>query len=107
MFYNEYDFGQGPNFLDLFGSSCVWHKAAGAFNRKRAKPKGLWTQDELKNLLRQKRLSIGDVMDAFGKCKQGKPFQIANPEVIGREYNLPRQILAIKAQEENQSSRTE
>jgi hypothetical protein len=97
MFYNEYAFGTQPPFLDKEGSSCVWHDDAESFNTKRKRPDVLWTQDELKVLLQKKQITIGMVMKEFGECLKGKAIPIPEPEAVGREYRLPRQLLAIRA----------
>lgn len=104
MFYNEYEFGAQPAFLDQHGSSCVWRDDAATFKSKRQKPDRLWSQDELKTLLQAKQLTIGAVMREFGICTQGQAIPIAEPKAIGEEFRLPPQLLAIKATGENKSS---
>lgn len=97
MFYNEYAFGTQPPFLDQEGSSCVWYEDADSFKAGRTNPDAVWSQDDLKTLLKAKQTTIGGVMAAFGLCTKGQPIHMAEPEAVGREFRLPRQVLAIKA----------
>jgi hypothetical protein len=97
MFYCEYPLGVQPSFLDPNGSSCLWHKDTDAFRMQRQEPDETWSQAELERLLTSKRLSIVDVMTEFGLCNQGRPILMDEPRAIGREFRLPNQVLAIKA----------
>jgi hypothetical protein len=102
MFYCESPLGSQASFHNAHGSSCVWHADVQEFRAKRTNPDEVWTQDELKTLLQGKQVDIREVMNKFGQCSVGKLIQLSGqvePEDIGREFRLPRRLLAITAKQ--------
>lgn len=100
MFYTESPPGTTSSYFNGEGSSCVWHDDAEEFRMNRHDPRAIWSQDELKKLLSLKKVSIADVMKDFGLCNQGKPIAMTEPLEIGYEFRLPRNLLAIRAENE-------
>lgn len=101
MFYCEFPFRTQPSFFNHYGSSCVWHDDADTFKSKRTTPTQIWTQGELAQLLQNRARSIAAIIRAFTSCHEGTPIGMADPEGIGREFRLPRQVLAIRAAPES------
>jgi hypothetical protein len=68
----------------------------------RTVPTQVWSHAELAQLLQNNGRSIAAVMRAFASCHEGIPIAMADPAAIGREFHLPRQVLAITAAAESQ-----
>jgi hypothetical protein len=103
MFYCEYLFEQQPDFMQDFGSSCVWHDDAYGFKNHRARPDDIWTQRELSVMLDRRSAGIGRVMHEFGSCRNGRPIRMIDPRSIAGEFRLPPRLLAISASFEQTS----
>jgi hypothetical protein len=95
MFYCEWAFHQQPAYMHPEASSCVWHADAHHFMQRRTNPDVIWTQDELKAMLRQGFVGIDKILLPFCECQKAEILDIRDLKIIINQFPLPRQVLAV------------
>jgi hypothetical protein len=108
MFYCELPFRTQPLYMQDEGSSCVWHKAAVAFESSRAAPKKIWSSSDLLGLLQAGNYPIENILRGVCNCSRGRATQYSG-EIrildIVRELSMFGHILHVAAHRERQSAR--
>jgi len=101
MFYCEFPFGAQPSYMQKEVSSCVWHEDAVQFDAARAKPKQVWSSNDLMNLLNGGNHQIDHILREVCSCSRGKAKKLfGDLPTIAREFSIYGSILHISAQQQ-------
>ncbi|MFC7518470.1 hypothetical protein ACFQUU_26005 [Herbaspirillum sp. GCM10030257] len=96
MFYTEHPFNSNVAQFPHFGSACVWHSDAYKASHARKNIQLPWTDAELKQLLQNHRIAVGNVMQEVCECRSGKPYpgnDFIRPFI---DYGVPEEALLIQ-----------
>jgi hypothetical protein len=98
MFYCEFPFGKQPPYMNLNGSSCVWHADAVAHDGSRPGAPSVWGQADLISMLGKGTHSIEHIVEQVCLCRMGS--QLAFPDAAsldGWDFDLPANVLLVTA----------
>lgn len=82
MFFVDLEVGEIDDSFVSEGSTCVWHKDTYRFKEKNKLGPKIFNKATLKELLKEKKISIKDIVVDIILCKAGKRQQIAKNGTI-------------------------
>lgn len=102
MFYCEFPFGEQPDFMADYGSTCVWHDEAVSHNLRRENTENIWSSNDLKKMFANGYHTIDTILRDVCLCEKGRLLPDILPESIS-DFLLPLQgeVLRIEASNAN------
>lgn len=101
MFYCEYDFYKQPSYMKDVASTCVWHHDALNFKNSRSHPDNIWSQADLKGMLKTGNYTIAEIISDVCSCKEGQAISTGDSIDFAYEFQLTGEILVINFLNEN------
>ena len=99
IFYCEFMPYEQPKYMQNEVSSCVWHSQAESYKNERSEPDSIWDHDDVKSLLENGSVDIGEIIEKICLCREGSPTPMTDPEMIAGQFQLPENVLFVEASE--------